>query len=73
MARKQKKRATRPKTVLRIPDLEHSKNAVLGYKAQKLSLQGIEASSTYSMQIFFPWEVSKPFTGASPKARAARA
>ena len=44
-----------------------------GYKAQKLSLQGIEASSTCSMQIFFPWEVSKPFTGASPKARADRA
>jgi hypothetical protein len=35
-----------------------------GYKAQKLSLQGIEASSTCSMQIFLPWAVSKPFTGA---------
>ena len=34
-----------------------------GYKAQKLSLQGIEASSTCSMQIFFSWKVSKPFTG----------
>jgi hypothetical protein len=34
------------------------------YKAQELSLQGIEASSTCRMQIFFPWEVSKPFTGA---------
>ena len=35
-----------------------------GYKAQKLSLQGIEASSTCSMQIFLPWAVSKSFTGA---------
>ncbi len=37
-----------------------------GYKARKLSLRGIEASSPCLMQIFLPWAVSKALTGAIP-------
>jgi hypothetical protein len=40
-----------------------------GVQGSETVFTGIEASSTYSMQIFFPWEVSKPFTGATLSIR----
>ena len=36
-----------------------------GHKAEKQSLQVVEASSTCIMQISFQWEVSKSFPGAT--------
>jgi site-specific recombinase XerD len=56
MARKQKRTSARPKTVLRIPDLEQSKNAVLN------SLASASSQESYGRAIeeFIGWYCSEP-------------
>jgi hypothetical protein len=56
MARKQKKTATRPKTVLRIPDLEQFKNAVLNSLASASS----QESYGHAIEEFVGWYCSEP-------------
>jgi site-specific recombinase XerD len=56
MARKQKRTAARPKTVLRIPDLEQSKNAVLNSLASASS----QESYGHAIEEFIGWYCSEP-------------
>jgi hypothetical protein len=56
MARKQKKTAKRPKTILRIPDLEQSKNAVLNSLASPSS----QESCGHAIEEFIGWYCSEP-------------
>jgi hypothetical protein len=56
MARKQKRTSARPKTVLRIPDLEQSKNAVLNSLASASS----QASYGHAIEEFIGWYCSEP-------------
>jgi hypothetical protein len=56
MARKQKRTSARPKTVLRIPDLEQSKNAVLNSLASASS----QESYGHAIEEFIGWYCSEP-------------
>jgi len=56
MARKQKKTAKRPKTILRIPDLEQSKIAVLNSLASPSS----QESYGHAIEEFIGWYCSEP-------------
>jgi hypothetical protein len=56
MARKQKKTAKRPKTILRIPDLEQSKIAVLN----SLASPSPQVSYGHAIKEFIGWYCSEP-------------